>query len=125
MVSPEIAFLEATARLSHLADIIPGFEFDRRRVLVERDPDRIVAFAQGIQLVAQDPPDHQDAPVALAEMLLGMQRDRALADLGLVISRELLVFLLGHVPPELAIEFRAHPADVARLLYAAGDIDPE
>ena len=33
------------------------------------------------------------------------------------------MFLFGHVPPELAVEFRAHPADVAGFLDASGDID--
>ena len=82
-------------------------------------------FGQRLELVAQHPPHHQDAAVALAEMFFGMQRHRPLADLRLVIPGKLLVLLLGHVPPEFAVEFRAHPADVAGLLDAAGDIDAE
>src|SRR6267154_1825831 len=58
-------------------------------------------------------------------MLFGMQRYRSLADLRLVIAGELLMFLFGHVPPELAVELRAHPSDIAGLLDPASDVDTE
>ena len=58
-------------------------------------------------------------------MLFRMQRHLALADLRFVIAGELLVFAFAHVPPELAVEFRAHPPDIAGLLDPAGDIDAE
>ena len=77
---------------------------------------RIAPGGQRIELIAQHPPDHQDAAVALAEMFLGMQRHRSLAGLRLVVAWELLVLPLGHVPPEFAVELRAHPSDVAALL---------
>ncbi|MEY9384256.1 hypothetical protein ABIF93_002513 [Bradyrhizobium japonicum] len=57
-----------------------------------------------LQLLAQHAPDHQDAAVALAEMLLGVDGLRALADLGVVIAGELLVLGFRHVPPEFAVE---------------------
>src|SRR4051794_6611129 len=56
-------------------------------------------------------------------MLLGMDGDFALADLRLVVTGKLLVLTLVHVPPELAVEFRAHPPDVAGLPDAAGDVN--
>ena len=108
---PKLFFLERAG--SRLANEISGLEFDRRRGLIERDADRIAPCGERLELIAQHPPDHQDAAVALAEMLFRMQRHRPLADLRLVIAGELLVLLLGHVPPELAVEFRAHPADIA------------
>ena len=42
------------------------------RLRIERDADRIAACGHRLELVAQHAPDHQDAAVALAEMLLGM-----------------------------------------------------
>src|SRR6185312_10372099 len=68
------------------ADVIAGFELDRRGLRIERDANGIAAAADGLELLAQHPPDHQDAAVALAEMLFGMQRDRSLADLRLVVA---------------------------------------
>src|SRR4029079_11319147 len=108
---------------SRFADEIPRFEFNRRRVFLKRYADRIAARCQGLELLAQHPPDHQDAAIALAEMLFRMQRHGALADLGLVVTGELLVLLFGNVPPELAVEFGAHPSDVAGIPDAPRDVD--
>src|SRR6266540_5020640 len=110
---------------SRLANEIPRLEFNRRRVRIKRDADRIAPRGHGLELIAQHPPDHQDAAVALAKVLFRMQRHRALADLRLVIARELLVLLFGHVPPEFSVEFGTHPSDVARILHPARDIDAE
>src|SRR5260370_25498518 len=88
-----------------LANEISRLEFDRRCAFIERDGDGIGSSGQRLELLAQHPPDHQDAAVALAEMLFGVQRHRSLADLGLVIPWGLLVLPLSHVPPELAVEF--------------------
>src|SRR5947208_8416933 len=100
---------------SRLANEIPGFEFHRACVGIKGYADRVAACSYRIELIGQHAPEHQDAAVALTEMLLGMQSDRALAGLRLVIARELLVLGLAHVPPELAVEFRAHPPDVAGI----------
>src|SRR3954470_1505690 len=110
---------------SRLANEIPRLEFDRRRARVKRDADRIAACGHRVELLAEHPPDHQDAAVALAEMFFRMHRHRTLTDLRLVIARKLLVLLFGHVPPELSVELGAHPSDVARVLHPARDIDPE
>src|SRR6202171_800943 len=118
-------FFRTRRRRSRVAREISGLEFHRWRVLVERDPDGIAPGGHGVELISQHPPDHQDTAIALAEMLLGMQRYRSLADLRLVIAWELLMFLFGHVPPELAVELRAHPSDVAGLLDPASDVDTE
>src|SRR2546430_12297151 len=116
MLAPWMLFFAERAG-SRLANEIPRLELNRRRVFLERDADRIAAGGHSFELIAQHPPDHQDAAVALAKVLFRMQRYRALADLRLVIAGELLVLLLGHVPPEFSVEFGAHPSDVARILH--------
>src|SRR4051812_39560427 len=108
MLSPSM-WLRRTVD-SRLANEIPRLEFDRRRVWVKRDADWIAPCGHRLELLAEHPPDHQDAAVALAEMFFRMHRHRTLADLRLVIARKLLVLLFGHVPPELSVEFGTHPA---------------
>src|SRR5690242_1740630 len=98
---------------SRLADVVAGLEHDRRGVRIEGDPDRIAPGGERIELVLQHAADHHDAAVALREMLFGVDRDRALPDLRLVVAGMALVLLLGHVPPELAVELRAHAAEIA------------
>src|SRR5262249_46788702 len=56
-------------------------------------------------------------------MLLRVDRDRALADLRLIIARMALMLLLRHVPPEVAVERGAHAAEIARLFHTAGNVD--
>src|SRR5437667_422692 len=87
---------------SRFADVVAGFECDRRGIRVEADADRIAAGGERIQLILQHAADHHDSAVALGEMFLRMGGDRALPDLGLVVARMALVLLLAHVPPELA-----------------------
>src|SRR5215471_2636209 len=54
-----------------------------------------------------------------------MNCDRPLADLGFVVARMALVLLLGHVPPELTFELRAHAAEITRMLGPASNINAE
>src|SRR5262245_4948325 len=108
-----------------LAHVVSRLELDWLRAGIEADAGRILARFEKIELLAQHSPHHQHAAVALAEMLFRVQRDRTLANLRFVIAGISSVLLLGHVPPELAVEFRAHAADVTGLFDAAGDIDAE
>ena len=78
-----------------LANEIPRFELDRRRLGIEGDADGVTAFGQRFELIPEHPADHHDAAVALAKMLLGMNGHGALADLGFVVARELLVLGLA------------------------------
>src|SRR5262245_3152944 len=125
MVSPQGIFVFGFRAPSRLAYEIPRFEFDRRRLGIEGHADGVAAGGQRLELVRQHAAEHHDAAIALAEMLFGMDGHRALADLGLIVARELLVLGLRHVPPELAVEFRAHPSDVAGIADATGDINAE
>src|SRR5689334_23251581 len=109
MVSPQ-KWRFVLRTLLRLANEIPCFEFDRRRFWIERNSDRVAARIHRLQLFFEHPAHHHDAAVALTDMLLGMDGHCALADLRLVITGELLVLGLGHVPPELAVELRAHPS---------------
>src|SRR5215831_8842187 len=51
--------------------------------------------------------------------------DWPLANLSFVIAWMALVLLLGHVPPELTLELRAHAAEIARMLGPASNINAE
>jgi hypothetical protein len=81
-----------------------AFEADRRRVLVKADANRIAAFRDFLQLHTQPAPDHPDTLIAGDEVLVGMVGNGALADLNFVVSRELLVFIIGHLPPVFSVE---------------------
>src|SRR4030095_6317759 len=83
---------------SGVADEIPRLELDRAGIRIERHTDRVAPRGHRLERIAQHPPDHQDAAVARAKMLLGMDRHRPLANLGFVVAGELLVLLLRHVP---------------------------
>src|SRR5262249_24897600 len=89
---------------SGFANVIAGLEGYRGRVFVERNSDGVATCGKRLELIAQHPPDHQNAAVALAKMLLRMNGDRTLANLRLIVAGKALVFLLGHVPPEFAVE---------------------
>src|SRR5262249_8229257 len=106
-------------------DIVPRLELDGLCVGLERYPDRIATSFHRFQLFAQHAPDHQDAAVALAKVFFGMNRHGAFADLRLIVARKLLVLGFRHVPPEFAVELRAHAADVAGIFDTAGDVDAE
>src|SRR6516165_9304484 len=90
---------------SRFANVVAGLEVDCGRIRIKADPDRFAAGGQRLKLVAQHPTHHQDPAIALAEMLLRMNGDRALANLRLIVAGKLPVLFLGHVPPEFAVEF--------------------
>src|SRR4051812_32706951 len=98
---------------SGFAGVIAGFERDGGCIRIEAHADRIAAGSECIELVLQHAADHHDAAVAPPEMLLRMGGDGALPDLRLVVAGMTLVLLLAHLPPELAVELRAHAAKIA------------
>ena len=53
--------------MSGIANEIPRFESNRVGVRFERDADRIAARCNRLELLAQHPPQHRDAAVALAK----------------------------------------------------------
>ena len=62
---------------------------------IEVYPSRILALGHDVGLLEQQPAQHDDALIGRGEMLFGMERDRPLADLRLVIVGELLMLGLG------------------------------
>src|SRR6516165_5481794 len=108
-----------------LPNIVARLKNHRRSIRIEGHADWIAPSLDNMNLVLQHAADHDDAPVALGEMLLRVNCDRPLANLGFVITRMALVLLLGHVPPEFTLKLRAHPAEVTRMLGPASNINAE
>ena len=100
-------------------------EAQRRIGGAASDAGRIGAVGDAAQLLAQEAAQQGDAAVAGAQVLGRMRRDRALAHLRFVVAGKVAVLGFAQLPPELAVHLRAHPADVARLLDPAGDVDAE
>ena len=76
------------------------------------------------QLLAQQAPQQRDARVARAQVLGRVRGDRAPGSPAPRSRRESSRCSASRqLPPELAVHLRAHAADVAWLLDAAGDVD--
>src|SRR6202158_3492471 len=104
---------------------VPRLEDDGWRVGVEAHADRVVTRREGVELLAQDAPHEGHAPIARHQVLFRMERDRALADLGLVVAREAAMLLLGQLLPELAVETGAHAPELAGRPHAPRGVDAE
>ena len=84
-------------------------QVDQRIRFVERDTWRIAASGDSVHCPAQRAALHGDAFVRSDQMLLAMERDRALAGLRFIIARLILPFLDGAPAPRLEV-FRFQPA---------------
>src|SRR5262245_7158993 len=87
------------ARLQHL---LAGLEADVGILLAEGHARGVAALGDGLQLLLEESAQARHAAVAAREVLVGMQRDRALAGLRLVVAGIFLVLFFREVPPELA-----------------------
>src|SRR4029079_1685423 len=99
--------------------VVSGVEADIRFV----DAGRIAALGNGAQLRIHEPAQQRDALVARRQVLLRVQRDRALAGLRLVVSREFAVFGRGEFLPALAALPRADLLQRAALGDASRGVD--
>src|SRR6185436_3661381 len=106
-------------------EILPGLQPDVGILLVEGDAGGIAAAGDDRELPFEESAQARHAAVAARKVLLGVQRDRSLAGLRLVVARIFLVLLFGEVPPELARHLRAEAAQLAFFRDAAGDVDAE
>src|SRR4029077_17944292 len=82
----------------------------------------VASLGDQFHLLAQELAQQGDASVAFHEMLLGMERDRALTGLVLEVAGKPLVFFRRELLPQLAALARAHAAQLALLADAARDI---
>src|SRR5688500_4041612 len=94
LVGPLTNVATRAAARSSVANVVAGLEHPRRRGRVEAHPDRVAPGRERVELILQHAADHHDAAVALREVLLRVDRDRALPDLRLVVARMALVLLL-------------------------------
>src|SRR6185437_4526330 len=85
--SPRSLIASSPCRLYFLLvdQVIARLAFDRRRARIEGDAGRIAALRDDLGLFQEKAAQHDDALIGGREMLVGMQRDRALAGLRLVI----------------------------------------
>src|SRR4051794_13642757 len=79
---------------------------------LESYTSRIVSARDRIELPLQQCPQQYDAAVRLHEMLFGVECDRALADLSLIVTGKPLMLLLAQLCPEPAVEARANGLQV-------------
>src|SRR6266481_8147526 len=100
-----------------------GGESHRRYLFVEAHARGVVSLGDQLHLLAQELAQQGDAAIAFDEMLLGMERDGALAGLGLEVARKPLVFFRRELLPQLAALARAHAAQLALLPHAPRHID--
>src|ERR1700730_3618386 len=90
---------------------------------VEVDTHGVAPLGDQFHLLAQELAQQGDAAIAFDEMLLGMERDGALAGLGLEVARKPLMLFRRELLPQLAALARAHAAQVTFLADAPRDVD--
>src|ERR1700682_879104 len=91
-----------------VVDPVAGLEDDRCSRRVEADTDRIASGGDFVHLLPQQPTQQNDALVAGGQPLLGVQRDRPLANLRLQVARKIAALFRRHVLPGSAVGRSAH-----------------